>query len=702
MVQNILAEAWRRKILEANKKIFLFRMVKPLISEWTESKMILPESTTRYPGPFRYRLTPYAVEIVNLAHSTNPCRHAAVMKSSQSGITAGVVIPIICYTIDVDPDSILFTAADKKMAGRTIKERLDPILWASKLDHRIRPNAIKRQNRRTGDTEFSKEYAGGTFTAEATSNPDAFRFYSVKKVLADDFDTAPQEVGNEGDVTKLMQGRQKMYGDSAFTLYVSTPTATATSQIYKQYQKGTMKKWHWACPECGEYFPVEFSVLMEDKSRAGLVYELDKDKKLIPESIHYRTQCCGKGKLYYKDKLKLNAAGCWIATNPNPQKYFESYLLNDLIIPPGFDNWEMVVEEWLEACPPGEKVNVTKLKAFFNQRLGLPFEEIGHSPKSTELMKNVREYHHGIIPDKTCEADGNGKIIMLTLSCDLGGFMEKDNEDVRLDWELRAISQSGPTYSINHGSIGTFKRERDKSKADKDDDNTRIKWTYKHSSEAMNAEGKTINNSVWPELEEIIKTIYKGESGKEFDIDITLVDTGFFEKTATQFITKMQEENKGTKAGRVYGIKGRTDIKYRPIQRETQPVRRSPEYPKRLYILEVNQMKDDLAENMKITVGMDGSQPSGFMNFPQPNDGKYTYNEYFIHFEGERRIEERNVAGEIVGYKWVKKHSGAVNHFWDVNVYNLAAPLVYLDLVRQSRSEYKNLSWEEFVNMVTE
>lgn len=693
-MSSIITQAWRRKLKEGTKSIFKYQMIKPRISDWTEAHLILPPGTSKWTGPFKYRLTPYSIEIANLAHPDNPCRQFAVMKSSQCGVTAGVVIPIICYTIAVDPDNILFTAADKIMASRTIKERLDPIIWASNLGHFIRPNAIKVKNTRTGDTEYSKEFAAGTLTAGATSNPNFFRFYSAKKILADDFDTAPQKVGDEGDVTKLMQGRQKSFGDDAFTGYVSTPTNTATSQIYKQYLKGSMKKWHWACPECGEYFPVEFSVLMEDNTYAGLVWKLDENKKLIPESVLYRTQCCGNGKIYYKTKQKYNDTGCWIATNPNPKKYFESYSLNDLIIPPGMDNWEMIIEEWLEACPPGGMISVEKLKAFNNQRLGLPFEEMGKEINVSNLMKNTRAYMPGIVPDKTSEDDGNGKIIMVTLSCDLNGEMD----DARLDWEILAHAQTGATYSVNHGSIGSFKRTRLKNAADKVEDETRLKYTYSHNSVAMHM-GERVNNSVWKEFEEVVKAIYPAESctGDGFDVLITAVDTGFCEKMATQFIIQMQEEGYF-----VYGVKGRVDENYRKVQRDSQPVKRSAEKPKYLYIVEVNQVKDDLSQMMDLRQGEDGSQPGGFMNFPEPNDGKYTMPEYFSHYEGERRIEVKNPknADEVIGYRWDKKHSMSVNHFWDVRVYNLAAPLIYLDLIKRD-PKYKNYTWEDLVNYLT-
>jgi hypothetical protein len=76
------------------------------------------------------------------------------------------------------------------------------------------------------------------------------------------------------------------------------------------------------------------------------------------------------------------------------------------------------------------------------------------------MTNNVRSYDIGVVPDVTCKNDGNGRIVLLTLACDLGGVMETNNEDVRLDWELIAHASNGQTYSVNHGSIGTFKRNR--------------------------------------------------------------------------------------------------------------------------------------------------------------------------------------------------------------------------------------------------
>ena len=102
---------------------------------------------------------------------------------------------------------------------------------------------------------------------------------------------------------------------------------------------------------------------------------------------------------------------------------------------------------------------------------------------------------------------------------------------------------------------------------------------------------------------------------------------------------------------------------------------------------------------MKLRKGTDGSQPEGFMNFPQPTDGKYTMKSFFIHYEGEKRTEEIKNE-EVVGFSWQKKTSQSLNHFWDVRVYNIAAREIYLDLIKQADPRIKNLTWNDFVDLI--
>lgn len=678
---------WLNKYLGIHKDIYNISVVKMEPADWIEKHIYLTSDVSRYAGRYSYNRTPYVREIVNRLSSSDGARAVAVMKGAQSGLTQGVIVPGMAYIISEDPAPILFMAGDKELAKKTIETRFDPIMHSSKLSHLIRANVIKARNQKSGDTSAAKEFAGGQMVIEGTNNVTKMRQYSVKNVFADDWEAAPRDDKNEGAIRKLIEGRQTSYGNLAKTFFISTPGIKQTSNIEPVYLLGDQRKWHWECPHCNNWITPEWRIEIEGGEFAGIMFKLDEANRIINNSVHYKCQKC-KGVILETQKYKLNLKGKWIATAvPQIENWF-SYHLNTLVTPPGFITWTDLAKEWNEACPVGKPIDRGMLKAFNNIRLGLTFEEQGESPKVMQLMRNVRTYSVGVVPDITSDEDQNGKIIMLSLAIDINGIMESENaggthvEDVRLDWEVLAHSAKGATYSVNHGSIGTFKRRHEMTASEIEKDFERTKWTVRHNAE----------NSVWPEVQKIIEDSYISESGEERSILISLIDTGFAEKHAMQFIMNHN--------GIIFGVKGRTEKGYRPIQKDSSPISRSSEKPKHLYIVEVNQIKDDLSEYMKLRAGDDGTQPIGFMNYPQPQDSKYNLKTYFADYEGEKRLEEK-ADGKVIGYKWEKRDNKVRNHFWDCRVYNLAAPLIYIDLLKRSDSNLKNLTWEDFVAMVT-
>lgn len=677
---------WKNKYLSIHKKAYAVKLTKQEPSEWIEENIFLPDGVSRYKGKFRYSVSPYAREIVDTLSSAHPARTVAIMKCAQIGLTQGLIIPGMAYVIAEDAAPMLFMAGDKELAKKSIAERFDPIMQSSGLTHLIKPSVVRAKNQRTGDTSTSKEFAGGSMTVEGTNNVDKMRQISVKHIFADDWEAAPRNDKKEGSLRKLMEGRQTSYGNMAKTFFISTPTIKQTSNIEPVYLLGDQRKWHWKCPHCEKWIELRWKVEKEDGTFAGIIYEIDEKGMLVEGSVKYKCQFCD-GIINESQKAKLNIAGKWIPTAEPKIRNYYSYHLNALVIPPGFVTWTDLATEWIEACPPNAPVNKGMLQTFLNIRMGETWEEQGESPKVTDLMTNTREYGVSLVPDETCIEDGSGRILLLTLACDLNGIMsregERNNEDVRLDWEVVAHTSGGQTYSIDYGSIGTFRRSRELTKQQRENDTERERWTYAHGQ----------HNSVWPVLEEIINREWVTESGEVMKVDLTVVDTGYFTKLAKQFID-------GFKDSTIVGIKGKTEAEYRKVLKDTPFISRSRE-ARNLYLLEVNQIKDILSENMKLRRGYDGTQPEGFMNFPQPSDGKYTYKNYFIHYEGEKRVEEiKN--DEVIGFKWEKKNSQSINHFWDVRIYNLAAREIFLDIFKLMDSRIKSLSWSDFAEMSME
>jgi phage terminase large subunit GpA-like protein len=603
------------------------------------------------------------------------------MKCVQSGFTAGVIVPSIAYTIGQNPCNVIFLSGSEQLVRDTIRDRLDPVIQNSgNLKELIRPNSIKKANHRTGDTDVKKEFLGGSLTC-LTYRPSKLRQYSAKIILADEFDDAPRNNVTEGSIRSLLEGRTVSFGDSKKLCYISSPTTKGISNIEEVYEMGDKRKWNWECPHCKTYIPILWRVEREDGTFGGIKWELTENDELIEESVHYECQSCS-GKIEYKNKTQLNLTGQWIPTQKPIRKQYRSYSFNALCIPAGFDNWITIVYQWLKACPKNQPVDIGLLKSFTNTRLGELWEDRGTSPQATALMSNGLNYERGIIPNLTCESDGNGKIGLISLCCDLAGIMDVvDNiQDVRIDWEILAHSTNGQTYSINHGSIGTFKRSRWRDKKDRNKESDRVQWTFNQG----------LQNCVWDELREIINTPLIDESGVYSDIDISLVDTGHFTKLSYNFITSFKNKL-------VIGIKGKGEEDYAKNEKNGVLIEHSRENKGLSYMLYVNELKDKLSANMSLPLGTDGTQPSGYMNFPEPSNGFYGRSNYFLHFESEHRVPLiKN--GQEVGYKWAKKNEN--NHFWDCRVYGLAAPEIYISNLKLQDSKNRDLTWNIFCELI--
>jgi len=662
------------------EEAFKYKTVKMLPSEWVEKFLKLPGEASRISGAYEYNNSPYVREIIDRMHPSDPVRQIAVMKGTQCGITTGFVIPFMMWCIVNHPASMLFTSKDHNVAKRTMRTKFDLFMQESGFTNYIGSNNRKAGNTRTGDTDLLKEYAGGSLMVESTQNIQSIREHAAKYILVDEFDTAKATDSKEGSMRATLEGRQNSFGDLAKIAYISTPTIEQTSNINKAYLEGDQRKWNWQCPSCEEFTPVEFMVKNSEGRYDGLIWELDENKELIAESIRYSFPCCGC-QIEIKDKYEINIRGKFVATAKPSEPNLTSYQLNSLILGPGFITWEKIVRAWLKACPPGKPVNIGLLMAFNFTHLGKTFKAQGEVPKVMQLMHNIRDYNVGEIPDVLCENDGNGKIAIITLAADLGGEMKDGREDVRIDWEIIAHTSTGATYSINQGSIGTFKRTRAKTKEDKENEDSRIKYTYMHG----------MTNSAWPELEELIKGDLIGQSGQVYNVKVSLVDTGHFTKHAYEFVNSFA----GT-GNLVFGIKGIDEQKFRRNAKDVAAVKKSANVLNQ-YNLDVEQLKDELASNMKLRVADDGSQENGFMNFPMQQGDKYQLKTFFKHYESEERKEVKE-KDEVIGFKWEKRHTGIENHFWDVRVYNNAARYIYIDyLKRVGGPKYKELTYFSFI-----
>lgn len=657
----MISESVLEDIIESGK--YLISHIKP--SVWAEERIIMPKPI---PGPLRYSNTPYTREIIDRFAMEDPVREIALMGSAQFGKTASIIIPVIGYIIENDPGNIIMTVGHESLIEEAMN-KIDAMLDSTGIRKLIKPSAQRAKSNKTGDTNTLKQFPGGYLKVSSASNPKIWRQADYKYGLLDDYEAVKASTKVAGNTRDLIEKRFTSYAKTKKILYVSSPELANKSNILEVYNLGDQRKYLVPCPCCGDCIALEWEVQVGDEM-AGITWKTDERGRLILGSVGYVCQSCSG---FFTDNIKHKIVneGFWKATKEAFKPEFSSYQMNSLYSPAGMDDWEHYVYKYLECNPPGEARNESKYQTFLNLNLGLPYEKTVEAPKANELQRNIRPYEVGIIPEKLSMQDGNGKIILLTCSCDLNGI----ETDARLDYEIVGWSESGASYSIVHGSIGTFIPLEGKNKAD------RNYWTYEHYKP----------RSVWPEFDKVIGNRYLTDTGRAMKIFITGVDTGHYNYLAYPYIEKSQFQ--------VVGLKGDKESKYIKYGVDV-PTFKIGKERSNLYLVQVNQIKDELASLMKLKFDErnEQKQPSGFMNYPTPAGNLYQFKTYFSHYEAEHRVTE-SVDGELAVWTWKKKSNVHQNHFWDVRVYNMVLKDISVMLMCKDL-KIKNYTWQDFVSII--
>ncbi|MBC7486080.1 MAG: phage terminase large subunit family protein [Cytophagaceae bacterium] len=642
--------------------------IKP--SEWTEANMIMQKP---FPGPFRYSRTPYTREIIDCFAPDHPARIVSVMKGAQVGFSSGVIYPAVGWIMKNQPGNTLLMVGHDDLVEETMT-KIDLMIDATGLRPLIRSAVQRNKAGKTGDTNTKKEFPQGYLVVGSANNHKVLRQRDMQYGIIDDFEAVKGSSKESGNSRKLIEQRFAAYADKMKLFYISTPELKQTSNIEPAYMLGDRRKFMVPCPECAEFIDLHWSIAVDGdpKQMAGITWKKDSRGKLVHGSVGYVCQKCA-GFFDDRKKNELLQPGFWRPTAEPSRLGNYSYHLSSLYAPAGMYDWEHYALNFEEAHPEGSKRDEHLFQTHQNLCLGLTYEATGETLKANELQKNISKYEIGLIPEKISVNHGNGEIVLITCACDLNGT----ENDARLDYEVVAWSESGSSYSIEHGSIGTF-IPREGAKKNKED---RARWTYEHYR----------SNSVWPELDKVIGKIYETDTNRKMQIFITGIDCGHYTNHAYTYIDNSNYT--------VVGLKGKDSDKLVRLSADMPTFKPARERAK-LYLVEVNHVKDDLADLMKLKYdsGNDDKQPPGFMNYPIPSSGMYLFDNFFEHYQAEHRIVV-NKEGEGISARWVKINTNVQNHFFDVRIYNMTLKEILSSIVCKE-AKIKNHTWKDFADLM--
>lgn len=624
-----------------------------LPSEYCESVRYLPKELTPKSGFYDYNWTPYLREIVDNLSPMSDVRETVFMKPAQIGATTGVLEAGICYNIGSDPKPQLFISADKELVEKGMEVKVDRMIDGSGLRHLIRPQTGAKTNK-TGDRKSEKDYPGGFLHAIGALSPGKLRSMNYPVGYFDELDAFQQILKNEGDPVALAKNRILIpYEDKAKILYLSTPLVLQTSKIYALYIQGDQRNYYVPCVNCGELIVLHWHLResqTESGENAGIIFETDKNGKLIRKSVFYKCQHC-TGLMTNDHKSIILTEGFWKPTAEPKKDRLRSYWLNALYSPVGMYSWAGMVESWLECWDIDKKrvKDVEKYREFRNTKEGKPFEELGEAPKFERVILHRRHYPKNTIPNKLAIADNGYPILIVLCSVDVqpSGFYV----------DIKGYTINGISYTIDFRFI-------DGNPLDK-------------------------NNNCWQELRNIIDVEeWTADDGKKYYIRSTFIDAAWGESTENVYNFCSSYSNS------VYPIFGEqwfkgefSGITFKDAAKAT--IEKSG--CTAVYKINTTKTKDRVAFAFKSDWTSGDIQPHWKPNFP--DDFR---DDYFKMFEAEykaKQIERRT--GRILGFFWVQVQ-GADNHAFDTFGYNLALLDLVAHYVCTHKLELESLHWDSF------
>ena len=674
--------------------------IKP--SEWAEKNIVIPGGK----GRLNYDFNPYCREIINLFAPDHPMRKCVVMKGSQITFSSGVLMPLLGFIIAEDPHNSLFMVGDTKLLVPA-NEKLDFMITNATtgngmpLRDLISDQSNRKRKTKSGDTDTVKYFPGGWILTDSLTNSKAIAQIDCERIILDDADAIKKNDPKTGAFLDLVEMRGAANYHTFKMAMIGTPLLKGESNLEPNFLLYDQRYYNIECPHCHE--PITWKFRQEETIH--FVWKLDNHNNLIKNSVEYICPKCGCAH-NDRNKQKQLQGGLWVPTSTSISEECYSYHISSLYAPVGMNPWHYYIQKWIEANPKDRPRDEFKYQTLVNTGFGETYEPQAESPEAKDIQKNQREYPIGIIPSRLSQKDGNGKIVLLTCEADINGTVSGVNgatkNDARLDYEIVAWSESGASYSVQHGSIGTFIPYEGTTKSD------RYLWTYEHNKP----------NSVWPVFWDIISRAYISDEGLYYYINKPGVDVGAYAHLVEPFIDWTIGQNPGNPC---VGMRGKKEESY---LREKQNVSRFEVGRIRndVFFLQVGLYKDDLSDKMKSKWDKEKEvQPSGFMNFPMSEryvcpvkakhyarlgwqyngDLLYQTDSYFAHYESEHRKQVQLKDGGSA-FRWVKKKSNSQNHFFDCRIYNMAKREIIVATLKHELGNKvaPEFAWPDYVKYV--
>lgn len=614
------------------------------VVDTAEKVRVLP-STSPFPGKYSFRKSPYMYEIAMNLSPQSAVEIINIAKMGQGGATAGSSENLILFKIAEDPGPVLAMVPTNEYLKKWDETRLMPMIDASGLKGKLKSSYKKNsQHGGGGDAIGRKSWVGGKLDIITFAQLNQLRNQSYQIIIIDDAEElvmTSQRGSGQGNVKKVAFIRSNSFTGRRKILDISTPISLMNSHIWKEFLKGTQKYYYINCTECGFSQRLEWQYLK---------YTKNEHNHVIEDSVYYECQnpdCDHHLKEEEKPDFlmckELGGTAKWVAHNAEKaEPLTESYQFSALYAMPGFDSWYQLAKEWVQA-----QNNPEDMQAFYNLRLGLPFDDRADAPPATICHSLKGTYKRGTIPNTE-----EGSVIFSVLACDVQAGNKRDgkwvkNKEARIEASLWGYGLNGRSWLIDHYIISGE--------------------TTDHRSGSFKKLKEMIIKDVFPIPPERI-----------------FIDSGYQTDQVRQFC------NGGDNIHPIMG--GSTYKKGYFSKTELAGFQSGSGLPLVSYELNTTPIKTSIYNSLKLSIDpLTGDYPQGYRMFPTDIEGKFF----------DQLVAETPVIEEKNGRKVIKYVAHGANETLDTTCYAECAKLSYIHdisiLNGQEASNHQKF-WEWAIN----
>lgn len=556
----------------------------PDITRWCEENIVFDDRSP-IRGPYDRTRFPFLTEIHECLSPEHPAREVTVRGSAQFGKTVSVLQPTLGAWHEYGPLDSLAVFPTTSAAQEWVNNKWQPM-------RRQAPSLLTVFGDGRGENKdaiMNQETVtrNGSLKVASAGSPNDLTGTSRRLIIMDDL--SKWEMTDKGDPEFLAISRAEAF-EEAKILRISTPLVAGTCRITKAFLRSDQRFYHVPCPHCGNMAPLTW-----ENFRANL------DPERL-HAAHFTCEACGSV-IQHSDKERMVRAGRWVPRHPRGDH-------------PGFHLWRAYVPQrdwasiavsyaqvmgWTSSAVTQateealkEQVEAETEQVFWNDVLGLPYEQASKGPDWTALRDRVENAADDMQPLGRGVVPARG--VLLTAGVDCQG----DRMEVHIVAYGPRLQRWVIDYKVIPHHIGD-----------------------EAGREALNA---------------LLKTTWKTERGLRLPLDGLAIDFGAF----SEDVWAWSRAHSYTRVMLVKGSSSQNGPIMLPAKLDRRSDGQARRAQKKAFLLNVSQMKADFYG----WLGKEDPVERGFVRFAAALG-----DEYYRQITAEVRVLVRNRAG-VVTSKW--------------------------------------------------